>query len=270
MPTLAELQRDWRAALLGGDAAPAAASVAADGLRPEARLAIYRHHVTTSLTAVLQEAYPVVCRLVDPRFFRYAADAYIRREPPAEPRLSTYGEGFADFLAAFPSCRELPYLPDVARLEWALHVAYHAPGAEAPDPAALAARLAAVPAEDAGRARFRYDPSARYLASPYPVDHIWRANQAGAEGDAPVRLDAGAAHLEIRRAGDDATFRRLPPGEWTLRAELAAGRALDEAGAAALAAERELDLAGAIAALLSDRIVLAFTPTPLTEETIPC
>jgi hypothetical protein len=74
MTSLRELQRDVRAALLGSEDAGAAALVAADGLAPEARLQIYRHHVFTTLTAVLQAVFPVVCRLVDERFFGYAAD----------------------------------------------------------------------------------------------------------------------------------------------------------------------------------------------------
>jgi hypothetical protein len=87
MPTLRERERELRAALLGGDESRAAAGVALDGLAPEARLAIYRHHVLSSLTAVLVDTYPVVRRLVDPRFFAYAADVFIRRHPPAGPCL---------------------------------------------------------------------------------------------------------------------------------------------------------------------------------------
>src|SRR6267142_1821126 len=82
MPSLRELQRDVRAALLGDDAR-AAREVVADGLAPEARLAVYRHHVLTSLTAALEATFPVVVRLVDPRFFRFACDRYVRAEPTA-------------------------------------------------------------------------------------------------------------------------------------------------------------------------------------------
>src|SRR5512132_3021200 len=87
MPTLAELQGAFGQALLGGDEQRAAALVLGDGLTPESRLGVYRHHVFTTLTAALKSTYPVVCRLVDERFFGYAADRYIRSHPPEGPCL---------------------------------------------------------------------------------------------------------------------------------------------------------------------------------------
>jgi hypothetical protein len=126
VPSLREVESDLRLALLGGDEAPARTRIRGDGLEPAARLAIYRHHVVTTLTAALQAAFPVVCRLVDERFFAYAAARYIQVEPPSGPCLFEYGAGFADFLAEFPACRALPYLADVARLEWAMQRALHA------------------------------------------------------------------------------------------------------------------------------------------------
>jgi hypothetical protein len=266
MPTLAELQDALRAALLDGDARAAAASIIADRLAPAARLAIYGHHVRSSLTAVLQDTFPVVRRLVGEGFFGYAAHRFIRRGPPAGPCLFEYGAGFAEFLAGFPPCRALPYLPDVARLEWALNTAYHAADATPPDARLLAARLAALPAGARGRVAFSFHPSVHYLASPYPVDLIWHANQDGEKSDALVDLDSGRAHLEIRRADDDAVFRPLPPAEWTLRAALAAGRSLEDAGGLALEMDARLALSSAIAALLSEKILIDATLTPLTRE----
>ena len=125
MPRLEELQTLFTRALLFDDDT-VAATIHGDGLEPEARLALYRHHVFETLTDVLKAAYPVVCQLVDEQFFAYAADQYIRRQPPAGPCLFEYGASFAPFLADFPACRELVYLPDVARLEWALHLAWYA------------------------------------------------------------------------------------------------------------------------------------------------
>src|SRR5882672_283362 len=64
MPPLRELQGAFLEALLGGPTESAAVHILADGLTPEARLDIYRHHVFITLTAALQAIYPVVCRLV--------------------------------------------------------------------------------------------------------------------------------------------------------------------------------------------------------------
>ena len=270
MLSLADLQRAMAATLLGRDEDAVAVAVAPDGLDPGARLAIYRHHVRTSLTAVLKDAYPVVCRLVDDRFFGYAADVFIRDKPPAEPRLFAYGAGFADFLAGFPPCHGLPYLPDVARLEWALHAASHAPAGRAPDGRALVDALARLSVDETMRVVFTVESSVRYLASPHPIDRIWRANQPDADPEGRVALDGEPAHLEVRRVRDHMVFRSLPLGEWTLRAELAGGRPLEDAAAEALTTDGDLNLTGALSALFTEGVLADFTLTPVREENHPC
>ncbi len=116
MPSLRDLERDFARALLGEADGAVLASVLGDGLAPAARIGIYRNHVFSTLTDALKATYLVVCRLVDARFFAYAADRYIRAEPPAGPCLFEYGESFPEFLAEFEPCRHLEYLPDVGRL----------------------------------------------------------------------------------------------------------------------------------------------------------
>jgi Putative DNA-binding domain len=103
MPSLRELQTTFGRALLGADGEELAC-VRGDGLAPSARVQIYRHHVFASLTKALKDTYPVVCRLVDERFFAFAADHYIRTCPPAAPCLFEYGGSFPRFLALFPPC----------------------------------------------------------------------------------------------------------------------------------------------------------------------
>ena len=226
--------------------------VLGDGLTPDLRLGIYRHHVLTTLTAVLRDTYPVVGRLVGPGFFGYAADGFIRRDPPSGPCLFEYGAGFADFLAEFPPCRDLPYLPDVARLEWAMHRALHAEDVEALDPQALRR----IPAEQTAALRLALDPSVTLLASSWPADRIWRANQPEADPEATVDLGAGGVWLEVRRLGDDVVFRPLAPAAHAFRAALAAGRNLEAAAEAAFAIDAGFDLARALHALLGEGLVV--------------
>jgi hypothetical protein len=244
MPTLRELQAGFRDALLGGDEHAAAATVRGDGLGAAARLAVYRHHVLASLTAALESTYPVVVRLVDARFFRYAADWYIRVHPPTGPCLSEYGAELGDFLRHFEPSRHLTYLPDVARLEWAMNAALHAPDVEAIAPDALLAS-----------STLALHPSVTLLQSPWPLDTIWRANQPDAEDDA-VDLDAGGVLLQVWRADDDVVFRRLSTAEFAFRDALARSGRLDTAAEAALAADPGADLAALIRALLDEQMLV--------------
>lgn len=256
MLTLRELQSEFRRTLLAGtDGEPAGAlgaEILPDGLTPEARLAIYRHHVLTTLTETLRGTYPVVARLVGDGFFAYAADSYIRGHPPDGPCLFEYGAGFADFVASFPPCRDLVYLADVARLEWAINAALHAQDGGAAD----LASLGDMSAEVIATVTLRVHPSVTLLCSPWPVDRIWRANQPGADPEATIDLRAGGVCVEVRRLGDEAIWRVLPPAAHAFRAALAAGRTLEQAAGAALAADAGFDLPGAIHALFVEELVV--------------
>ncbi|MGH7326518.1 MAG: MNIO family bufferin maturase [Candidatus Rokuibacteriota bacterium] len=263
MSMLGELQAEMRAVLLGDPpGARATAAVLEDGLAADARLAIYGHHIVASLTDVLKATYPVVCRLVDERFFGYAADRYIRCHPPVSPCLFEYGASFADFLSTFAPGRDLAYLPDVARLEWAMNASEHANDVVPLDSRALQGLDPA----DTSRLRFAFDPTLTLLESPWPIDRIWRANQPDA-GDATVDLAAGGARLEVRRAGDDVVFRPLGAAAWAFHRALAAGGTLEEAAAAALAREPGFDLPAALRSLLNEGTVTAFSLFPSPKET---
>src|SRR5256886_13908197 len=137
MSSLRELQTRFRAAMLAGDKRGAAPDVVDDGVNASARLAVYRHHVLTSLAAALEAAFPVVCRLVDRRFFGWLADSYVRAHPPAGPCLFEYGADLPEVVATFPACAPPPWLADVARLEGAMNGALPAPDAVPLEPEAL-------------------------------------------------------------------------------------------------------------------------------------
>src|SRR5437870_11257115 len=214
MPSLRDLERDVARGLLGEADGAVLASILGDGLSPAARLGVYRNHVFSTLTEALEATYPVVCRLVDPRFFAYAVDRYIRACPPAGPCLFEYGESLPEFLAAFPPCRHLQYLPDVARLEWAINRALHAEDAEPLDPT----RLRGLSPDGAARLALRLHPSAPFLESRWPMHPPWRPNQPGADPDGIVDLDAGGVRLEVRRPGDDVVVRSLVAAPYAVRA----------------------------------------------------
>jgi hypothetical protein len=252
MSSLRELQTGFREALLLDDERGIETEILPDGLDAAARLAVYRHHVLVSLTATLAATFPIVCRLVDRRFFGWLADSYIRQYPPSAPCLFEYGGDFAAFIERFPACAALPWLPDVARFEWAMNTALHAPDA-VPLPTD---RLAAMPPERLAQLVVDVDPSVTLLQSRWPIDAIWRANQPGAD-PANVNLDSGPIRLEIRRRGDDVVFRPLPAGTFAFRRTLAEQAPLEHAVDAATAADVSFDLAAEIRAVLDERLLVA-------------
>jgi len=266
MPALHELQTAFVQTMFATEAPALVAAVAGDGLSPSARLQIYRHHVLTSLTEALQATFPVICRLVDVRFFRYAADTYIREHPPMAPCLSEYGADFPTFLREFPPCRDLAYLEDVARLEWALNTALHAEIRLPLDPT----RLGEVAAEAIPRLCFACDPSLSYLRSRWAIDQIWRVHQQEEEVASDCALHEEDVCLEIRRWEDEVGFRRLDPAVYAFRAALAHGQPLATAAEAALEADAAFDCVSALSAWLTDGVVFDFTVAPDMEENNSC
>jgi hypothetical protein len=251
--TLLELQTRIGSAVLGGDIAEIADIIEGDGLDPAARLGIYRNHASATLGTALEAAFPVVRRLVDERFFAYAAHEFLREHPPLSRCLVEYGADFPDFLADFQPCKDLPYLADVARFEWALHIA--ATVREAPSLQIDA--LAAIPAERAGYVGFRLQPSVSYFASPWPIDTIWRANQE--DEVPPIDLAGGRTDLEIRHAGKTVAWRRLDLGTFTFRMALADGLVLAAAIANATQRDPEFDVNTALQRVLSEGLAIAFS-----------
>src|SRR5712691_10761115 len=108
----------------------AAAHVLTDGIDPAARLGVYRNTFASILTRALRLSYPAVERLVGAEFFESAVRAFIEEQPPRSACLDDYGESFPDFLVRLEAVAALTYLPDVARLEWAVSRALHAPDAD--------------------------------------------------------------------------------------------------------------------------------------------
>jgi Putative DNA-binding domain len=263
MPTLAEIQASFRRAPLDEAQEGALAGLVADG---PARIAVHRNTLFASLTEVLRDTFPAVCRLVDERFFAYAAHEFIRRHPPGRAVLAEYGDAFADFLAQFPPCRELAYLADVARLEWLMRRA-----ATAPDTAPLAAAaLAGIAPEDTPRLRLELHPALGFLASPWPVDRIWRANRRGAEAPAAsLDLRQGGILLEVSRQGGEVLMRPLDDALFAFRHALAQGLTLEQAASAALVADPAFDLSRTLAELFAEDTVAAISLAPSLPEVSP-
>ncbi len=255
MLTLRDLQTGFCRSMTGDTPEELMQLISGDGLEPSARLSIYRNNVVTRLTDTLAAIYPVVQQLVHPRFFAYAADAFIRRYLPREACLTEYGAEFAAFLMHFPPVAHLPYLPDVARLEWIIdrvvRVAPHSPVSIA----------ALVEAEgDPADIRLRLAPSIRFLASPYRIDQVWKAHQRDETfpalqiGDSGVRLQiAGGKGLHIVS---------LPAATWEFRAQLARGETLGIAFASATAVSTSFDLTPALADLFNEGLVVGMNTGP--------
>jgi Putative DNA-binding domain len=90
------------------------------------RFGVYRNNVIVSLIDALADSYTVVAALVGDEFFRSMAREFARQHPLRSPIMANYGDDFAEFIARFVPAATLPYLADLARLEWQRVVSWHA------------------------------------------------------------------------------------------------------------------------------------------------
>ena len=211
MSALGGTQREFLDALLG-EAEPR-----------DARVAIYRRAVFANWHGALASAYPVARRLVGESFFREAATRFARSHPSATGDLNDFGAGFADFLAGYGPAATLAYLPDVARLEWAVHESHLAADAPACDFDAFAR----VAADSHDGFRFRFHPAVRLLRSEHAIVALWQANQPERDGT-PDRTE-GPDHAWVVRDADGVRVGSLPASDWEFLAALARGATLGEA-----------------------------------------
>jgi hypothetical protein len=239
---LRDLQTEFAAALL--DEHPKMGERVRAGRFPAAQhFQVYRNNLVEGLTGALRAVYPVVEKLVGDGFFRYAAHEYLRAHRPRSGNLHDFGDAFASFLAGFAPAAQLPYLPDMARLEWAWHQAFHA--ADAPE--FDFARLGAVPAERHETLRFVLHPSAHLLASDFPIVRIFEINQESYGGDTSVDLGEGGVRVLVIRRELTVYVEPLAAGEAELLTALAGQQPLAAAVEAALATQPNFDLSGTLA-----------------------
>ena len=159
------------------------------------RFSLYRGNLSATWRRTLGHAYPVVLALVGEEFFGGLARAYGRQYPSDSADLNHFGARFADFLSSFPPAAELPYLPDMARLEWAVHLAHYAADAQGMAPESLAA----MHPDQLEARRFSLHPACALLASNWQVAVLWQAHQDGeGQGMFPQDMQVASCALVCR------------------------------------------------------------------------
>lgn len=152
-------------------------------LHAEERFARYRGNLHATWHKTLASTFPVVQALVGEDFFAGLSHEFGHAYPSVSGDLAQFGSRFATFLSEFPHVAQLPYLPDMARLEWAIHCAYYAEDADG----LTAPQISVLSPRDLQRTCFRLHPSCSLLQSNWAIVEIWQAHQK--RDDAPFPKD---------------------------------------------------------------------------------
>jgi hypothetical protein len=241
MPGHPDLQGAFAAGLLSGDLPPGV--TAHDPAEAARRYGVYRNNVGHSLTQALATKFPVTERLVGEAFFAAMARMFASEHRPKNPVLMFWGDAFPGFLAAFPPLAAYPYMADVARIELARGMAYHAAD-HPPLPAEALQALAAA----GGDGPLHLHPSVQIVQSDHPAFGIWQANQPGHAPD--EMTDTGPQiTLILRNLNLDVVVQVISDADAVMIAALQAGNTLLAAAHAAAARDAGHDPSALLARL---------------------
>ena len=158
-------------------------------------LQAYQANAGALAERALAAAYPTMVQLLGDDSFAALARVFWHRHAPQRGDMATWGGELAGFIAQDPQLADEPYLADVARLEWAWHLA-----ASAADDDAAPSGLEQLAAADPASLWLRLRSGAALVHSPHPVLTIWRAHHSQAEDRFyPVReaLSAGRGEAAL-------------------------------------------------------------------------
>ncbi|KJF86320.1 HvfC/BufC N-terminal domain-containing protein [Photobacterium phosphoreum] len=117
-PNLHQLQHQFSAAL-HYQPHDLATTVVNDHFSAEQRLQLYCNNFIIGLTDVLASVYSTVSAMIGDDCFNLLARQHILNHPLPQGDVTVYGAHFSDTIAAQPTLvSTLPYLVDLARLEW--------------------------------------------------------------------------------------------------------------------------------------------------------
>ena len=246
-------QRCFAEALLEPEQACPPGLITWNASDPARRFAVYRNNVIVSLVDALADTFAVTQDLVGEAFFRAMARVFAYTNPPTSRLLVFYGETFPAFIERFPPAASLPYLADVARLEFLRVRAYHAADVapvRSEDIVAVLADEDKLP--DLGLA---LHPSLAVLDSAGAVVSLWAVHQG--VGDLATLVPDVPETALVVRDGLDVEVMSIPRASGVFIKALKRGATLGDAMALAQRSDPDFDATLPLALLIQKSAITA-------------
>lgn len=161
-----------------------------------ARLHAYADGYPARIHESLTEGFPAVMHLVGTGQAFALTQRYIVAHPPRSFNLNHAGSGLVEFLRQDALTASLPFLPDLAWLEWLLLRAFHAEEQAPLDPA----RIAQWDDGAWASARIRFQPAVAVISSEWPLRDLHDARATPLE-EIDIEVRDRPDHVLIRRRG---------------------------------------------------------------------
>lgn len=142
------------------------------GKSAEQQISIYRGSIFGGLKKALAETYPVTKELVGDDFYNMMLGEYIKTYPCQVQDLNDYGEELPDFIRGLKQARSIPYLADIAQLEWFCNSALNTEIQKN-----NLVDLEFLNTKQITELKLNLPNGSALLQSNYPVDEIWEMHQ---------------------------------------------------------------------------------------------
>ena len=159
---------------------------------------VYAHGYAARLTEALGLEYAAIARVLGPEAFAALVNRYVAVFPPRSFDLANAGDRLARFLEFDSVAQELPFLPDLARLERAVAESFTAADAKP----ITWDMLRALEPEQVAALRFGLAPGVALLDSDWPLAELWRARFEADDDAVSIPLEGRPSRvLVFRREG---------------------------------------------------------------------
>lgn len=175
-------------------------------LSAEQGMGVYQNNCLGSRINALASIYTTCVQVLGEDYFHQLAREYARQNTAQSADLNSYGDGFAAFLQQGQAFEAFAYLPDLARLDHALHYLLTVQESAASPPELLA---------EAEHLVFHCARECQLLSFTYPVDKVWQANQTQTAEE--VFEDQPAPYcVVVQRYNQQMRIQRIDPEEYAV------------------------------------------------------
>jgi hypothetical protein len=202
----------------------------------KSRLAIYTQGYPARITESLREAYPATAHILGDGSFGLLAQRYLAHLPDSQRNLNDIGSALPALLKSDPLTSELPFLPDLARLEWAVTRCFHSDPAEPCD----ISKCGTWEMDDWAGARIGFPPSMQLVCSVWPLRELRDARHSD-RSSIDVDLLGRPDRVLVYRKGFEVVEESVGEIEATAVEGLRAGAGLGEVTASLAAAGARAD-----------------------------
>lgn len=195
-----------------------------DNSRIPAQLAIeiYANNTRGARIQTLHSIYTTIEQILGEVCFQQIARDYAQINPSCHYDLNLYGEAFSEFIRKVideqPAFVELPYLADLAWLEWCYHAVYYAVETVSAEPGELTIDE---------NVSLQLPASLQLVSSDYPIYEIWKAHKQH-HGAKEVNAINTRQYMAVYRKHHSPSMITVDEDDWLLMKAIAENKNMEQ------------------------------------------